>query len=299
MSESIEGYIYPPCPNCGKTDEPHLYHINNEWICRYCAEKKYDKKFDPLDCAYVYMEFYKDKDGNNNTQIPRDKEKEHCQECNGKGYILVEREGEHLLEVYPCPRCMGNGTEDRIISAKAKANGIECDETYPCIVHHPCKHKWLDKCKDCKCKSTNWWEATAIALNESIRCDLLKAHMTVSTHRLIQKEYKRGEPIREKRNDKQYLVCMRWIDGLLAIERNDELAPENYSDEDAALEAEQDGIECKKEYPCFIKHPCKMNAFTMCQKCKCRDQKLEQATKTAQLNNIQCVTLVAHQKFNP
>jgi hypothetical protein len=51
---------------------------------------------------------------------------------------------------------------------------------------------------------------------------------------------------------KRYLVCTR-MDGRKAIERCDECSTDTLTDEDAAKLAQQDGIECEPEYPCYVR----------------------------------------------
>lgn len=51
--------------------------------------------------------------------------------------------------------------------------------------------------------------------------------------------------------NRRYLICMR-DEGVLAVERCDECTPEYWGDEDAAILAKRDGINCMPDYPCYV-----------------------------------------------
>jgi hypothetical protein len=53
-------------------------------------------------------------------------------------------------------------------------------------------------------------------------------------------------------NGKAYLICTR-SDGRKAVERCDECAMNCLSDEQAAILARYDGIDCAESYPCIVK----------------------------------------------
>jgi hypothetical protein len=53
-------------------------------------------------------------------------------------------------------------------------------------------------------------------------------------------------------NGKAYLICTR-TNGRRAVERCDECASKCLSDEQAAILARYDGIECAESYPCYLK----------------------------------------------